>query len=221
MALTTQVHLTDKELISLRQCFELRPKVEAAARLAEERTAWALNNPDMSEREVRFMIDLRQVAREDGKLLGRRKRAVHCGVCGWAGKSYQKRRGSSKWHTEERSCWDFKDSFVSFVGYTHTGCCDQCYQRLKPAIRRAMVDLPVQLPAWLHELKDERWTRRDLKRCTACEWQGHEGQLGLLPALMRGKYHGKCPECGAENAPFGKRIIETTDGFIMIRGEGT
>jgi hypothetical protein len=63
---------------------------------------------------------------------------------------------------------------------------------------------------------DPKWLRKRNQKCIQCKWEGHEGQLKPLPALMGGYYPGECPSCGAKNLLFGRDNIESAEGYAIV-----
>jgi hypothetical protein len=115
---------------------------------------------------------------------------------------------------------DLHDSFVIMSGHASIGGCLECVQACLPTLRQLLSDVAAELPKELRNEVSALHKRHRNKKCSACGWAGHEGQMGDMPAIMGGSYKGKCPQCGAENLPLGRTIIETVDGFTVVEERG-
>jgi hypothetical protein len=75
---------------------------------------------------------------------------------------------------------------------------------------------PVQLPPQLIASPTQPlYTKQSNMKCSKCNWEGHEGEMGKLRTLMGdGWYAGKCPSCGVENTLF-SNVIKPTEGYVL------
>lgn len=88
---------------------------------------------------------------------------------------------------------------------------------LLPVITERLTDIPAELPEQLQAPDAPRWKRQARRHCTACGWDGHEGQMRRKRTLFGdGDYPAGCPNCDAENSPLGRHIIELVDGFTVV-----
>lgn len=109
---------------------------------------------------------------------------------------------------------EFAKRFIGIRGSSVVGCCIECYTAVKVALVAALADVRAQIPEAITDYKP-RWARWDLYECTQCGWQGHEGQMRELPAIISGKYRGGCPACDAKNQFLGPTLLKSREGFTV------
>lgn len=149
------------------------------------------------------------------------ERIHYCSVCGWSG-DYARyksgpRRGEKNYDRPlMRPAVEFARRFVRFKNSVSVGACGECIEVILPHLKDALVGVECQLPHQLHTEGEPEYIRHGRRRCTECSWEGHEGEMGRLPAVFGGTYPGKCPSCGAESRPFGPRVFEIIDGFDVV-----
>lgn len=164
-------------------------------------------------------------ARTEGRLIFRHERIQYCRVCERAA-GYAAVKRTTSWHRRKgdvdhskpltMGAVELAHRFVRIDKHVAVGCCSECFEAAKPVLAVALANVRAELPEALTGIpsKYRRWGKR---RCTACQWQGHEGEMGELPTLFNdGHYRGECPRCGATNAPLGKAIVEQLDGFEVV-----
>lgn len=214
------VTLTDKELVLLDgQCSE---KVQSEVNLAKDRLEAASRLPDLSEAEAAFISDAVNEAKTNGVLVKRWTKVRHCKLCN-SSAGYAKYTRSSRYHRKGQtdhskplylSGVELADRFVVMTGYPTLGCCNNCYSKLQPILKDQLSGVQAKLP---EELRGETtYDKKDNMECTKCGWTGHEGEMGMLQAIMGGEYPGQCPKCDAQNLPFGRNYIEIRKGFTIV-----
>lgn len=172
---------------------------------------------------ARFVAEVVDEARTEQKLTFVRIRIRHCHVCGRdAGYAKHKRSGrtyragdTDSNHPLTMGGVELADRFVRLQGHATLGCCDECWARAQPLLPDALAGIRAEVPKGITG-RDPQWRRWHLCRCKSCGWQGHEGELGELPAMISGYYRGKCPQCGAESRPFGERFVEHVSGYAVV-----
>ncbi len=101
--------------------------------------------------------------------------------------------------------------------FNGTGLCQACVARVKPLLVEALKDVPAQYPqGFFGEGYVSPLTVHEAAYCTACDWEGHEGQMLRKGALMGGTYPGGCPSCKAENLMFGRTIVERSSKALYL-----
>lgn len=215
------VLLTDEQMVLLDgKCSkEMQKDVDAAKnRLAEQ-----AKRPDVPPNIAAFVADVVAEATNRGKLICRPTRIRTCPVCKRSDGYYIYTR-SSKCHRKGDNNLDspktfgaveLAERFIGIKDHVTLGCCDACFKQAKPILQDALKDIKAQIsegimgypPKW-------QWARK--MKCTKCNWEGNEAQMGDIPAIFGGYYRGKCPQCETKNLPLGPTIIEHTVGFDLI-----
>lgn len=215
------LNLSDHELVILDgQCSET---VQQAVDAAKQRLAAIAALPQLTEKQAGFVADVVREARENGKLTFRFSSIRSCPLCERkAGYAVRTRR--SAWARAGTPNYDkplylsgieLAERFLSVKGYVSLGCCRECMDFMKPFLTEALADVRAEIPENITGHAPRfLWYRN--QHCTKCEWSGHEGQMGFIPAVFQGKYRGKCPQCGAENLFLGPTIIKSIDGFTVV-----
>lgn len=213
-----EVNLTPAEVLAIPA--EAWPERLADVRVdCEERVAREADG--LSPADAKFVQEVVAEARKEGILGGRRMRLTYCGVCKRKGERFQKRRGSSKWHTRGFDGVDLVSRFVQMQGYPSLGCCTDCLERLTPALRKALRGIPCQMRWSAKDLATEGWEKVAIRECTQCGWTGLETEMGRRPTLFGdGRYFAVCPtpDCGAENALF-STPVKATGRHKLVRLE--
>lgn len=214
---TRMVQLTDDELVVLdgRCRPEVQGEVEAARARIEARGRLA----DLPPALAGLVADAVAEARGHGRLALRWEGVTYCRLCKaeapWSLYKSGPRRGRRKAQGVLQAV-DLADRPVVIRGHVSLGGCRACYDAVLPALRRELVGVPAQLPDALVEPGAPRWIRHERVRCTACGWEGHDGQMRRLRALIEGDYAGGCPNCPAENLPLRRTVIERVEGFEVV-----
>ncbi len=96
---------------------------------------------------------------------------------------------------------NYNKPIQSVTGFSLCGTrlCSKCASIIKAVVFRLVVqrDIKAEIP-----VGDTRYFQFTKQKCNLCGWTGHEGELGLLPALMHGHYRGQCPNCQGKSALF-------------------
>lgn len=211
---TTSVKVTDTEMLLLVSVD--RPEIAEAVAAARGRLTSIERYPDLTPEHAGFIADVILEARTNGRLTRLWRRIRYCSLCGASGEY----RLPSKRHKNERYYpihgVELAYRVVTMREHVALGCCDTCWHAVESTLLAALQDVPAEYPThW--EGAPQRWKRHDNKKCTACDWTGHEGEMARLPTVMGGgTYPGQCPECGAKNEWLGPQNIETVDGFTVV-----
>lgn len=188
---------------------------------AKERLHLLDINAGLSELHAKFIHDVVNEAKKAGKLTFKYDCITYCSLCKRSD-GYAKYKRDGRYHRKGQidlskplsfRAIELKHSFVTVKNYVSLGGCTDCMDMILPPLVAALRDVKAELPEAL--AGPVRYKRYDLKQCTACKWEGHEGQLGKLRTLMGdGYYAGKCPSCGVENSLF-VHAIKTVEGFHL------
>ena len=170
-----------------------------------------------------FVADLEHEAKAAGKLDFSYKSLRYCGLCrGMGGYAKHKRAGrgykAGDANMDKPLMLDgveFRRQFVNMIGHANLGCCSACWATAKPIAQVVLADVRAAVPQPVFGVPP-RFECFDNRTCTACKWEGHEGQMGRIPAIMSGFYRGECPACHAKNMPLGKEVVVRRDGFTVV-----
>lgn len=209
----TRVTLSDADLARLVDSAD--PAVAAAARHARDRLVAVDAMPDVPPHVAQLVVDVVAEARTAGALTYRHDRIYVCPYCQQASR-YEVPKRKRKPVEILVPAVDFAQRFVFVRNSVAVGACRDCVDAALPHIVEALAAVPAEVPDALAAPGRPRWRRWDRKRCTKCGWSGHKGQMGTLPALLGGRYPGKCPSCGVERKPFGPDPFERVDGFDVV-----
>lgn len=219
---TSRVDLSDAELLLLDgRCSE---KAQAEVDAAKRRAALSASlGPAVFDADARLVQEIVDEAVKNGQLAFYHKSCDHCSTCGKSA-GYAKHKRSGRYHRKGQDNYkkplslpgiELADRFITIKGHITVGCCRECWDRVKPLVVAAIADVRAEIPEAITG-QPPRFKKYDRRKCGKCGWEGHDGQLGMLPALMGGQYPGKCPGCGAENLPFGRIVIESVPGFDVV-----
>ncbi len=171
-----------------------------------------------------FTVKFIELAVSQGIISYTNTKIRKCDICGDCG-SYVKYTRSTRYHKKGDFNYDkpiylsgveFDRHFINIVGYPNLGCCDKCLVKIKPYLLEVIEQRDIKAEFSKFFLgKESKYKKYNKCKCTNCSWEGHEGQLRLLPCIFEGEYRGKCPSCGEENR-FGKTWIEKSDEFVVV-----
>lgn len=214
---TTKIELTDEELVILDG--QVSEDAQAVVSAALAREAMKAKRGDLDPGVAGFVADAVTRARQTGKLVLRGDNLRKCDVCGRSAGYVKFKSGPRRGRDDHKRPRTFRgvdlaEAFFRVKGYAVLGACGECWSRAQEAVREELADVRAELPAGL--AGPTRFIRHAKRKCSQCGWEGHEGQMRQLPAMMSGRYAGGCPECPAENKPFGRTVIEPVDGFEIV-----
>lgn len=215
------LYLEDQEILLLDgKCREeIQKKVDDVKRVVEARSKVTGLNQEQAELVANAVLE----AEKSGKLIYHHRSLRSCDVCKKSG-GYATYTRNSRYHRKGEKNHDRPLSFsgieladrtIRMEGRAAVGCCNSCFNAVKPALLEALASVRAEMPEQLTG-KPPKWKRHDKRKCKECGWEGHEGEMGLLPAMMQGSYPGKCPKCEAKSLPFGPRVFEFVDGFELV-----
>lgn len=218
----TNLKLTDDEVLCLDG--KCRPEIQTEVENARARLACVAKHATLPPALAGFIADVVAEARKSGRLVCRNASLRHCKLCNKAAgyavrkrSSYKGAKGSPDWsrplvlHGVELA-----DDFVRVTDHIRLGGCLTCMDAVKPALVEALADVQCELPERLTG-KPPAWKKHSLKKCRRCGWEGHEGQLGLMPGLLGGpQIRGVCPGCGVKEELF-NRTFDTPSGHVVVR----
>lgn len=180
----------------------------------------------LSEKEASMVAELVAVATTKGRLTWRQRAIKNCPCCGRNDGYYAVAR-NTRYKVKGRpdydkpklfTGYDLDSGFIHIQGHISKGCCGSCFPRIAPVLLQRLDGVRTELPQELTG-RPSRFKRYGRMQCTVCQWEGHEGELLPLPALMGGNYPGKCPSCGAENRLLGATNVKTVDGFTIVEAQ--
>lgn len=210
-----EVKLTDEELLLLDgKCSE---KVQTAVDLVKtSKTITGLASPE----HAKFVVSVVQEAQTSGKLIFSRSSISYCPVCKTSGsyRLYKSGKNKGRFNYDKPTyIFGVELAYRSVIirGHVTVGCCSQCWETVKPFVLTALESVKAQMPEALTG-HPEKYTRYDKRKCSSCGWEGHEGEMGFLPALMGGNYRGECPKCKVKNEIFGPQKITAAEGFVVV-----
>jgi len=218
-----QVHLTDEQLILLDG--HVDGETQGLIDVAKLRLSTIEAMPQCTPAEAGFIADAVREAATNGILICKSADLAKCRVCGEQ-HTYAIHTRNGKYHQKGSLNLDkplylrgveLADRFVNVKGYPHLGCCKGCWDRIKPLVSEAVKDIRAEIHRSITGTQP-KWTKYHNCYCTKCDWKGHLGQLGLLPAVMGGNYRGVCPSCEAKNTLFASMIRRDSDSahFTVI-----
>lgn len=215
---STKVSLSDVDLARLVDSAD--PEVVALAQQARDRIAAAEALP-VPAHVAQLVVDVVAEARATGLLLFRPTATYACFYCG-ARPEWRKRTPRHRKLVEYPvQGVEFAYRFVFIQRHISVGGCRACVDQALPHLIERLADVRAEVPDVLAAAGRPRWRKHRLARCTKCGWSGHEGQMGLLPALLQGKYPGQCPSCGVKREPLGPDPFEHPPGFEVAEEVST
>ena len=215
-----RVTLTTDELLLLDgQCSEtVQAEIKKARDARGFVDAFALN-----EKQAELVAGVIGEAAATGRLVYRHTRIRMCSVCGkYAGYvKFKSGQNKGRDNTNKPISFDaieMADRFIRMQGHVSLGGCSECMAICAPAIKQALSSVRAEIPAQLRLPDAPVFKKHKNQKCTECGWEGHEGQMRMLPAIMGGRYPGGCPACPADNSMFVTKI-KTGDGFAVVEME--
>lgn len=206
------VSLTDAEILSLDG--KCSPTVQEVIEKVKERLgieAW-LYGEDLTDVQRTLAAEILRAAEAKGEWNVTNREGHYCPSCKATSAYPLYKTGPNKGQPNTRK----KQRLVWGASFNGTFLCVACSKVIRPILHKILQerDVKVALPQY-YEIPT-RYYRFDKTRCTKCQWEGHKGELGLLPAVMGGYYRGKCPSCNAESLPFGPKVFDYVPGFVML-----
>ncbi|MGI9492556.1 MAG: hypothetical protein ACR2QF_09175 [Geminicoccaceae bacterium] len=217
----TLISLSDEELVVLDG--SVSEEAQKTVDQAKARLAAIKNMQGVPANIASFIADLVGEAEKSQKLTFRHTRISKCAVC-------EKRAGFAKFKRDGRyhragdsnpkkplmlPAVELADRNVSIQGRVSNGCCSDCWKDIKPFLSDALNEVSAEIPEAITGYPP-KFKRQKNRHCTQCDWEGHEGEMRLLPALFEGRYPGGCPNCDADNKPFGLDLIKNAEGYTLV-----
>lgn len=189
----------------------VRSEVQAEVDLAKA-TLRLADVSGLTEGQRKVVAEAVAEATKNGQLVYRQRSIVFCQMCsksaGYAVyKSGRNKGRENRDKPRHMLGYELVHRFVSMQGYANVGGCAECMEAALPILCAELAGVCAELP---EQLRGDRppSKRYEGAKCTQCGWEGHVGEMRLLPAIMGGTYHGGCPKCPANNNPLGKIVIE-------------
>lgn len=218
--MTPRIEISDEELALLDG--RVGEALQAHVSAAVSRLSAANAYPDLTPKQAGLIADAVREAQASGRLVWYHRRIRYCPLCESGGGFVLYKSGPRKGRPNydrplSMPGIELAYRFVTIDGSVAMGGCQDCIGPVIPHLKAALVGVPAALPDMLVTEGAQRFNRFDNRRCTACGWTGHEGEMGRQRTLMGdGTYPATCPSCKAENRIFGSRTIETIDGFTVV-----
>ena len=213
------VSLTDNEMLLLDgKCSD---KVQKDVNAAKNRLSFQ-DRVDAPAGVAALVADIVGVAHNKGRLQYRIRKLRTCRVCD-KNAGHAKYTRNAKWHRKGDLNYDRPLSFSgvdceptssTIKGRANFGCCYECWKVVKSILVDELKNIKAEIPEEISGIPS-KWKHYPKKRCLKCEWEGHEGQLGELPAWMGGTYPGERPKSRAKSLPLGSQVFKTVDGFAL------
>jgi hypothetical protein len=179
----------------------------------------------LTDIQSKFVSDLLEELKKEGRLIFRR---VLLSYCKYSKKSagYAKYKRTSKNHIKGQTDYsrplvfsgvEFASRFIIVKHRACLGCSLEFWNEIKDIVYQIFkdIDLAGEISENMFGEKS-KYKRYDNVKCTKCNWEGHEGQMGELPRLIGSSYYrGICPDCGVKNT-FGVTNVKTVDGFTIV-----
>lgn len=219
---TTQIKLTDNELILLDG--KVNDEAQKIIEIAKTRISYTDAFSSIPEPQRTFASNIILEAKENGELTFYWNPIRFCSICGKSA-GYAKYTRSGRYHRKgdpnrdrplNLSGVELAKRFVRVQGYSSLGSCRECWEIVAPLVKSWLSTFPVQLPPQLIASPTQPlYTKQSNMKCSKCNWEGHQGEMGKLRTLMGdGWYAGKCPSCGVENTLFSD-VIKPTEGYVL------
>ena len=171
-----------------------------------------------------FCAKLVSEATKNGELKYTRRNLRSCQVCKKQA-GYETYKRSSRYHKkgdknyDKSLCfygYDFKQSFLIVQGYSSLGICNKCWENIQPILVSVLKDVKAEIAESITGEKPQ-YKKVPIRHCKKCDWTGLETKMSKARTLMNdGYYPSICPECKAENKPFGATYIESTGKWQVI-----
>lgn len=212
--------LTDQELIILDgKCSQ---EVQAEVDAAKSRLQMRERIGSVDSHIADFVADAVAEAKKNGRLIFEHLQLRACKYCKkqagywpYARWSRNHRKGAANYDAPKYFYGiNVAHRFIIMKGYASLGCCAECWEKAKPILLAELEGMKCELSKYLTGI-EPKYRRYDKMKCSKCNWEGHEGQMGKLRTLMGdGWYRGKCPQCGSENSLFNS-VIKPSSGFVI------
>jgi hypothetical protein len=184
---------------------------------------------DLPQLDADFITKSCGIAKHSGRLDLRWDNYYECALCDKKKSYYLHKRDSRSRYGHKKGepnydsprthyGVDLASGFISFKGRAAHGCCQECWARIKPRLALELADVCAEITPAITD-HPPKFKRYDKAKCTKCGWEGHQGQMGKLMAIMGGYYPGECPSCKAQNLPFSRNLIDVGDGFVVVAVE--
>lgn len=231
----TTLKLTDAELDRLDGHCESATQAAVDSMRARLALADDLSASGLTDGQVRLVHAAVERAQVNGALTYSSTGINRCGYCGAEG-GYAKHKRSGRYHRKgdpdyKRPTYvsgiDYAQGVVTMRGYATVGACRPCCEAANPVILSRLATLPtalpahfpgaatMQVPAYGGPRTVPRVVKHGLCRCSTCQLVQHEGEMGLLPAIMDGYYPGQCKRCGTKRMPLAPSPFVAVPGWVV------
>ncbi len=219
-----KLELTDDEIISL------DGKCESDTQIIVEQIKFSMTlreSGGITAKQSHMIAKILHVAKEKGRLTYQRTGIRYCPCCNdSAGYAKYKRNSINHQKGDENrnkplylGAFNLDQGFIVIANHISTGYCDNCKQTMEPVLIKLLKGIKTQIPSHWEDAPHD-YLKYDNKICSKCAWEGHEGEMKKLNALMGGKYPGGCPNCEARNEVFGAQNIRLSEGFTIVEIKG-
>lgn len=214
------VNLTDEELVLLDG--KCSSEVQESVNSAKSRFASIASMPDVNPELAKWIADSVEYAKKKGRIRFCFTDLRSCPICKTHSGYYVHARTTRNHRKGEvdtgrpkyRQGVDLSDDFVIIKGYPSVGCCMDCWVTAKTLLAKALDGTFLEIPEGISGVTPV-YKRENRRKCKTCGWEGHEGEMGKLPALMEGYYPGQCPKCGAKETIFTTQF-DHLPGFSIV-----
>jgi hypothetical protein len=222
---TQLVMLTNEQLVMLDGCGD--DKIQKMVDSAKRARSFVKNHDDLEPHIAEWLSDIIEEANKSGKLGFRNIRLQTPGKCPICQEKigYAKYPRNGKYHRKgdinykspcSVAAIELAERFVSIKGHLVNGCCKKCWDSgMKDLVTANLIGVKAEIHKSITG-EDLKYKCCRMMQCEECQWIGHEGKMGRMPAMMKGDYPGKCPSCEAKNLPFVPDKIKSISGYLAI-----
>lgn len=219
------IELTDSEMLSLDG--KCRQKTQFAVDYVKERMVIKARVQSGDEKIDAFVATVVMLAKRNGKLGCRRVSMEHCPLCGKRA-DYPRYKRDSPLHAKGEkntnakpmyfSGIDLTGDFVVTEHYARVGCCFACLEKTRSFLVKELDIVEAEVPKEVTG-HPPRFKFYHAMKCLSCGWEGHEGQMRMVPSIMGNPYRAGCPVCDKRNSMAGL-FIKQQKGHVVVPLDG-